>query len=476
MRFAHFLAGTIGMAGILSATVAAGAMTLREAVTEALGSNPEILQAAENREAVEFELRQARGLFLPTVDLDASAGVRRLDSPSRRRLGEENQSLSPAEVGLSINQVLFDGGNRRSEVERQASRVDGASFRVAERSEGIALQVAQEYLEILLQAEIVAETRNNVGFHQQMVGEIQESVAGGALTSADTTQARERLLAARARHHEASEDLEAAKIRFLRLVGKQIGKPKYPGSLSSALPRDLQTAIDMARAQSPRVAASGADVDAADAMVRGAQAAYMPNVSLQGRARYGDDVDGSRGHTSELEAKVVARWNLYRGGQDVAKEQERIRRASEQRHALHQVHREVEESVRTAWDRRIKRSELAATLKQQAATNAQLVSSYREQLRVGQRSLLDVLDAQNTRYNVAVLARTSQYAALFEEYRILAATGSLARTLGIATVEQGQAYARDTFSVRQEAEPDYKRLPSRQVRELPFDLLAPVRN
>ena len=476
MHLRNVLGGIFSAASVLLGTTAVSAMTLREAVTEALTSNPQVLQAIENREAVEFELRQARGLFLPTIDLDASVGVRRLDSPSRRRLGTEGDTLYPGDVGITLNQTLLDGGGRRAEVERQASRVDGASFRVLERSEGVALQVVQEYLEILLQAEIVAETRNNVAFHQQIIGEIEQSVSGGAMTDADTIQARERLLAARARHSEASEDLEAAKIRFLSVVGKPIGSPQYPGSVAKMLPHNVQAAIDMARARNPRVAAAGADVDTADAMVRGARSDFLPTVSLQGRARYGDDIDGGEGRSSDLEAKVVARWNLYRGGQTVAKEQEQIRRAGEQRHALHQVHREIEESIRTAWDRRAKRAELAGTLKQQAAANAQLVTSYREQLRVGQRSLLDVLDAQNTRYNVAVMAKTSQYAAVFEEYRILAATGALAQTMGAGTAEQGQAYAREEFQVLQEVNPQYKRVPSRQVNSLPLDLLAPVIN
>ena len=61
----------------------------------------------------------------------------------------------------------------------------------------------------------------------------------------------------------------------------------------------------------------------------------------------------------------------------------------------------------------------------QAAANEKLVSSYREQFKVGQRSLLDVLDAQNTRFNTATLADTSSYASLFAQYRLLAATGQL---------------------------------------------------
>ena len=53
----------------------ANALTLKEAMAVTLESNPEIGQAVENREAIEFELRQARGLYLPSIDLEAGAGI-----------------------------------------------------------------------------------------------------------------------------------------------------------------------------------------------------------------------------------------------------------------------------------------------------------------------------------------------------------------------------------------------------------------
>ncbi|TIV62573.1 MAG: channel protein TolC, partial [Mesorhizobium sp.] len=69
------------------------------------------------------------------------------------------------------------------------------------------------------------------------------------------------------------------------------------------------------------------------------------------------------GDTSDLQARVVLRWNLYRGVIDKANEQEQIRRTSEQRLALHQVLREIEEAVRTSWDRRFRQADLAKTLR-----------------------------------------------------------------------------------------------------------------
>ncbi|MBO6719220.1 MAG: TolC family outer membrane protein [Rhizobiaceae bacterium] len=453
----------------------AHALTLKEAISEALTTNPEILQAAENREATEFELRQARGLYLPSIDLEASAGIRRLDSPSSRRLGVAGQDLYPRDVGLSLTQTLFDGGARRAEVERQAARVDGASFRVLERSEAIALAVAQEYLEILVQAEIVAAAQQNVDFHRAILGDIAESVSGGVLTEADRIQGQERMISANARLTEVNEDLQAAKIRFNRLVGRPLTNASRPPSVARYIPNTLDGAIELARRNNPRVMAAGADVDAADAESRGADAPFFPKFTFEGRARVGQDIDGSQGYTSDLEAKVVARWNLYRGGRDVAAKQESIRRSGEQRYALAVIHRQVEEAVREAWNQRGQRAELAGLLRDQAGVNAQLVSSYREQFRVGERSLLDVLGAQNTRFNAAILSQTAAYAALFAEYRLLAATGSLASTMGSSTVEQGDAYAREEFRVQSVDAPDYRRLPSRQRSSQPLDLLAPIR-
>lgn len=465
-----------GLIFSVSLPVSANALSLREAVSVTLESNPQIGQAVQNREAIEFELRQARGLYLPSVDLESSVGVRGLDNPTRRIGKIEDDELYPSDVGISITQKLFDGGARRAELDRQAARVDSASFRVLERSETIALQVVREYLELMLQAQIVTESKQNEGFHQQITGEIGSLISAGALTEADSQQARERLLAAQIRTKEAAEELEAAKIRFLTLVGKPIERPARPDSVARAIPASLDAAIGIARANNPRIRVAGADIDAAEALVRNARSRYMPELFAEGRARVGQDIDGADGRTSDLQARVVARWNLYRGGIDTANEQEQVRRVSEQRLVLHQSHREVEEAVRISWDRRQRQSDLARSLREQAGTNAQLVRSYREQMAIGQRSLLDVLGAQNTSYNVNILARTADYASLFAEYRILAATGTLLNTLGMASPRQADAYARSEFKVPATPATDtHARVPSRQANNLPLDLLAPIR-
>ncbi len=361
-------------------------------------------------------------------------------------------------------------------MDRQASRVDSASLRVLERSQYIGLQVVREYLEYMLQAQIVGASAENLRQHRRIANNIRSGSAGGTLTEADNQQARERVLSAQAKLQAAEEELNAARIRFRRLTGVPIGTTKHPGSYARHIPSSLSKAIGMGRTNNPRVHLARADIDTADAMVDAAKADKLPAVTLEGRARTGHDIDGTEGRTSDLEGRIVMRWNLYRGGIKIANEQEHVRRASEQRMILHQVDRQVEEAVRTSWDRRQKQARLANTLNIQARENARLVSSYQQQFSVGQRSLLDVLDAQNTRYNVDVLAKTARYASLFAEYRLLASTGQLLDVLKLQAPAQSEAYARAEFNVPETvAAETYRRTPSRQVNNLPMDLLAPLR-
>ncbi|HEY0594164.1 TolC family protein, partial [Sphingopyxis sp.] len=359
----------IGFPGALMLSVAglaqAQTVDLKSAVEAALESHPEINQAAMNKEAIEFERKQAQGQFLPRVSTEASAGVRRLENNTRRSLGIADQTLYPLETGLVAEQVIYDSGVRSSELKRQASRTDGAALRVEERSEFVALNVSRQYLDYLLQQRIVAASDDNVTFHQGLVNDLREGVAKGSISIADQQQAEERLQAARVRRTEAQEELVNAAIEFRTLTGMSIDQVSMPPSLKASLPPSLPDAVEGAREKNPRVREAMADIDAAHAMVDKAKAEMYPTLSLEGRGRVGDDVDGFRGRTEDLQARVVLRWTAFDGNINRNKVQEMVRRASEARFRMHQLQREAEEDVRRAWNRWEQQGALVTELEQQ---------------------------------------------------------------------------------------------------------------
>ena len=476
MRFRNFV--SIATLFIMQSMVSeASAISLEEAVAVAIEANPEIGQAVENREAIEFELRQARGLFLPSVDFETSAGGRRLGSPSSRAdFGFAQRGLAPVEGSLTITQTLYNGGQRRAELERQAARVDSASLRVLERSEAISLQVVREYLEYLLQGRIIKEAAANLRFHRNIQNNIGTGISAGTLTNADAQQVRERIFAAQARLKEAEENLTAAGIRFLTLVGKPIDGASLPQSVAAHIPTSLANALGSGRDNSTRIHIAQSDIDVANSLVKAAEGGRRPEIFLEGRGRIGNDIDGSEGRTSDVQGRIVARWNIFRGGIDRANKQEQVRRASEQRLVLHQTQRQVDEAVRISWDRRIRQRSLAKTLRRQAEENGRLVNSYRDQFDIGERSLLDVLDAQNTKFNVNNLRLAADFAAIFTDYQVLAASGLLLKTLSLKAPQQSEAYARKEFNVPVSPPTEtFPRVPSRQENKVPLDLLKPLK-
>jgi outer membrane protein, adhesin transport system len=426
----------------LDVAASASAMPLREAVERAVTTNPNIGEAIANREATEFELDQGRGRNLPSIDLEARAGALWRDSATTRAIGRDDDVFAERSVGIVMRQLLFDGFDTRAEIEHQASRVDAASYRVLERSETIALAVIREYLDLLRLHRIVASTRENVSYHEQLLGRIVEGTQVGSLSIADQQQAEERLFAARSRVVEAVEEVKAAEARFVRLVGHPSGKLSDPASVGAALPAGIDRAIRLGQLNNPTVMAAQADVDAAHGRLKGAESRFYPTVSLEGRARTGRDLDGIPGEDSELRAGVVLNWNLFRGGIDRANRQEQIRRIDEATMALHSIAREVEEAVKLSWDRREQQAQRLIYLRQQLTSVRELVRSYADQFAIGQRSLVDLLDAQNARVNAEISVWTAEAAVKLAEYRVLAATGTLLPTLGVAPPPQASPYAR----------------------------------
>jgi adhesin transport system outer membrane protein len=432
-------------------------MSLREAVAVALEANPQIGEAIANRQAIEFELRQGRGLYLPRVDLEGDLGAQRRDNATTHANKDNKHTFFRKQGTVIIQQLLFDGFKSDAEVERQASRVDAAAHRVLERSEFIALSVIRQYLEIELRYKILVLAQRNVAFHAKIARDIRTGARSGSISVADRQQANERVHAARARVAVAREELNAGLIRFNRLVGKPSGPVVRSPSYARHLPRSLSMALGVARKNNPRIRIQNADLDTAYALLKAARAKFYPKLTLEGRARGGHDLDGIRGHDHDLRAGVVMRWNLYSGGIDTADVQEQIRRIDEQRKKLHRIHRAVEEAVRLSWDRLVQQRLRARSLSLQFGETNRLIGSYRAQFGVGKRSLLDLLDTQNTRFGANVALQTSLIARKFAEYRILAATGTLLKTLRLKAPKPSNAYARRQAGVP--PTPDAEKMP-----------------
>jgi adhesin transport system outer membrane protein len=426
------------LAGLLTSTallvLATGplhATTIADTVRATIATNPEIGVVRNDRLAVDQELRQARSRILPSIDLRVAGGPEYTNSVGTRARGGSYESQFRTDASLTLTQRVFDGGATRSEIDRQTARVDSAAHRVREAAEFIALDGIQSHLDILRNQDLVALAETNVAAHRRILGEVRELEAGGTTGIADVRQAEARLAAAVDNFEQIRGDFADAISTYVQVVGEMPRDLQLERPPTGAIPRDMESAALRASTSNPTVLIAASDVDVSSAEVRGARAGYFPQLNVEAGTSVGNDLDGVEGSNVSAEVLLVMRYNLFRGGADVAQEREAFHRLNEARSSLARARRQAEEDARASFITLETARARTATLRDQVEANRRTRDAYADQFVVGQRTLLDLLDAENELFVSRVNLTTTEYQERFAIYRIVTVTGALLDTLGI---------------------------------------------
>lgn len=409
--------------------------SLSDSVRLAVRTNPEIGVVRNDRLAVDQELRQARANYLPSVDLRAAAGPETRSNDSTGLRGPGSTDIGQGfrrEASLTLTQMLFDGFATSSEVSRQSARVDSASYRVQESAEFIAVDAVEAHLEVLRSNVILKLNDDNVAAHERLLRQVRGLEGAGRADMADVTQAQARVAAARASREQAIGDAKNALALYVRVVGEKPSALTLEQAPASRLPANGDAAADLADVQSPTVLIAAADVDVASAELQGSRAGYYPSLDLQLSADAGQDLDTDEGNTAGASALVVMRYNLFRGGADVAREREAFHRLNEARSNLLLSRRRAAQDARNSLSAYETAKARVLDLRVRVDAERSTLSAYENQYQLGQRDLLDVLDAVNELFLSRVSLVTADYTERFGIYRVLGVTGMLLDALEIA--------------------------------------------
>lgn len=423
----------IGFSNPVSAQQAPTQMGLSEAVSIGVMTNPEYGVVAASRRATDEELNQAKALYLPSIDFSGDTGYEYTDdSVTRSGLGDDDETLYRYEAGLTLTQMLFDGFETKYENERQKHRVQSSAHRVRETSELVGLSIVEAFLEVVRQRELLGITRENVAEHLAIMDLIQEGVDGGRSTQADLEQIKARLASARAQESTVRQQLRIAESNFRREVGDDAKDLVLPAVPVNALTANVEEEVKTALTQSPTIDIFNSDINVAYAEYEGTGSTLYPQFDLQLNARQGHNLGGVEGRDRGASALVVANWNLYRGGGDIARIREFTHRHQESKERRNDSARAVEDQVRQTWAQMVSAGEQAREFANQAAANQEVVRAYKDQFSLDRRTLLDVLDSQNELFVSRSNKINSEFLEMFAVYSLLAFKGELLPTLSVA--------------------------------------------
>lgn len=409
----------------------ASAATLQEAVDATVKTNPDVLAAVHERQAVSKEVDQARAGYFPTLDLQVGTGWEMTDNPSTRASGKGEVHLNRDEARLDARQMLFDGMETKNEVERQEARTNSRAFSVFSSAENTGLDAVDAYLNVLRRQNLVELAQTNLEAHQRTHDQIMLRSERGVGRGADMDQSLGRLALAEANLMSEQSNLRDAETSYIRVVGMEPESLSQPDSPISLIPQTRDEAIATAVDNHPTLRLASFDVDSAKAQHATAKAPFYPDLHLEVGTRADHDIDGQEGKDKDLYAMLRLRYNLVNGGRDTARREETAFLINQAAEIRNNTHRQVEESVRLSWN-------AWETVKRQMSFRRQHVESseksrdaYQQQFSLGQRTLLDLLDSENEVFRARTALVNTQYDEMFAMYRIMNSMGMLLQGLNV---------------------------------------------
>lgn len=371
--------------------------TLRAAAEKAVSGNPEVTARFNAFRSATDAVDVARGGFLPRVDLNASVG--KDNDRINGRLPTESQSLTRSAVGLSLTQLLWDGLGTRGEVTRLSHDRLARYFELLETTEQTVLEAARAHFDVQRFRRLVQLAEDNYVQHRYAFLQIQSRYKAGVGRGVDLEQAGARVALAESNLATEQANLHDVTVRYQRIVGEM--PPAQLNALSllkQGVPASPGEAMANSLKGSAAISASIENLRAARAQAQARESAYQPRVEARVRSSAGRNVDGIQDQTRNSAAEIVLNWNLYNGGSDQARVRQQVGLMNQAADLRDRTCRETRQVAAIAYNDTRKLTEQLVYLERNTLAIEKARDAYRQQFDIGQRSLLDLLNAENEVY------------------------------------------------------------------------------
>jgi outer membrane protein, adhesin transport system len=407
---------------------------LRQSVETAVNTNPELTARFNAYRASLDAVDVARGGYLPRVDLQASYG--RDYDRFNNRLPQESQSLTRSQVGLSLTQLLWDGLGTRNDVARFGHDRLVRYFELVDATEQTALEAARAHYDVQRFRRLVQLAEDNYVQHRYAYLQIQSRYKAGVGRGVDLEQAGARLALAESNLTTEVANLHDVSQRYQRLIGSAAPKDLPSAAmLKTGLPASPAEAMTLAVRQSAALSASIESLRAARSVVDGRKSAYQPRVEARVRGAVGRNTDSLQDQSRNATAEIVLNWNLYNGGADQARVRQQTNLLNQATDLRDKTCRDVRQTAAIAYNDTRKLVDQLVYLDRNTLAIEKARDAYRQQFDIGQRSLLDLLNAENEVYTARRAYANAEYDLGFAYARTHAALDQLGATLGISRVD-----------------------------------------
>jgi outer membrane protein len=426
------------LAGLLLGTamgaVSVQAETLREALVETYNSNPTLTATRAGQRAVNEGVPLAKASGRP----DASGALSYTELFPR----SDGTNFSPdrlASARIDASMPLYTAGAVRNSVAAAENRVEAGFANLRATESAIFTAVVAAYMDVIRDESIVELNRAQVGVLQVNLEATKDRFQIGDLTRTDVAQSEARLALATGNMENARANLIRSKENFIQLVGKEPGELESPPPLPN-LPEAPEAAVSVSLENNPDLLAAKEQREAAGYDRRAANASRMPFVSGFGTGSYSHNLGSIDSGTlpafdktqKSLQVGVRATIPLYQGGEPGARIRQAQARLSQAQELEIAAEREAIAQTRASYAGWRASQDVIAASERAVSANELSLEGVRAENSVGNRTILDILNAEQELLQSKVQLVTARRNSYVAGFALLAAMGRAeARDLGL---------------------------------------------
>jgi outer membrane protein len=409
--------------------------TIEAALVRAYQNNPQLNAQRAQVRATDENVPQALSGYRPKVAVTASAGYQYGDTLSNFGvLADFAGATPPTSVAATATQTLYNGNQTANKTRAAESQVSGAREALRVLEEAVLLSASTIYMDYLRDAAIVEVNRSNVRVLDQTLKQTQDRFNVGEVTRTDVAQSEAQLAAGKTQLLAAEATLTTTQANFRRIIGNE-PQVLAPGSpVDRFLPKSLAGAVELSLIENPNVTAAMYGIDVNFLQVKVNEGALLPTVTLQASVaqQYQTNVTTPRNFAASAIAQVAI--PVYQGGAEYSLIRQSKETLAQQRLVLEQTRDQTRANTVTAWGQLVAGKAQVASAQSQVTASEVALNGVREEAKAGQRTTLDVLNAQQALVNARVALVTAQHDRVVASYAVLSAVGRLSpQVLGLAT-------------------------------------------
>jgi len=394
------------------------------AATRALAQHPDIGQRRAVFEAQMRAVEAARSGWRPRLDLAGQSGRERVNAFAGGSAVEVSGVSRRAT--LVARQMLYDGGEISGEAERQARIGNQRYFELRDAEDQLLQDLARAWIDVQRHRALIGIARRSLEDLERLTALVRSRVEAGLSRGVDLEQALARVASAQLALGVDEANLREAQVRFERtaLIAPAQTLPDLDPE-ERLLPADLRRMISLALAYAPALRATAESTAAVDAELRIRRSAFHPKTALELR----HDLEARSAvlpNAASSSLLVTVNLNLFAGGGDQLRARDAATRLEAARLAQQDRRAAIEQTVRVAWSEWERQLVTGRSAERYAEALERARALYQVQYEIGQRSLLDLLNAENELAQSRRLRAGAAHDLLMARTRLLGLSGALA--------------------------------------------------